>query len=331
MSDNNNKTEILPVERNSADDTDLKQIEYFSNLPVSKNTIIVTESSNTIAITIRKFLASLGFENIYVCKETSEAIKIFSEFINNDTSVPIIIDYESDKNIEDHVSEILKIQPSAKIIIITTKEKSDHRISKLIDMGISSIIYKPLNMEDVKRSLSNIFEQNNGSQETKIIENFELLINSHNQISMNKIKDIFKEKQFKIESMMKNLIENKKIMLNKEILEAACNQCNSTNISYTIECPQCKGINFKQQGLIEHYNCGEVYPKEGNYNTCPKCNKQIGMVGKDYREFLEFYTCSSCNERFSKPLSKFICFECGNMFIETLASWKKSNTFKIQK
>ena len=331
MSENNNKAALSAVDKNKIGGIDLKQMEYFSDLSISKNTVIVTESSNAIAITIRKFLTSLGFENIYLCKEMSEAIKIFSQFINDDISIPMIIDYESTKNIQDHINEILEIQPSAEIIIITTKEKSDQRITRLLDMGVSSIICKPLNIEDIKMSLSHILEENNSNQETKIIKNFELLLNSHNQISMNKIKDIFKVEQLEIESMMNNSIEKRKVILNKEVLEAACNQCNSTNISYTLECPQCKGINFKQQGLIEHYSCGEVYPKEGNYEKCPKCNKQIGTVGKDYREFLEYYICSSCNERFSKPLSKFICFECGNMFIETLASLKKGKTFTIQK
>ena len=322
---------ISSIEKNKIDNIDLLQMEYFSNSTISKNAIIVIESSNAIAIAIRKFLTSLGFENIYVCKEMNEGIKIFSEFMNNDISIPMIIDYESDKNIQTHVNEILEIQPSAKIIIITTKEKSDQKITRLLDMGISSIIHKPLNLEDIKTSFSHVFGENNDDQETIITKNFELLINSYNQISANKIKDIFKAEQSEIESMIKNSIDDKKIILNKEILEAACNQCNSTNISYTSECPRCNGINFKRQGLIEHYSCGEVYPKDENYNTCPKCNKQIGMVGKDYREFLEFYVCSSCNERFPKPLSKFICFECGNTFIETLSSWKKSNVFKIQK
>ena len=94
MSENNNKTKLSPVEKNKIDNVDLKQMEYFSNLHISKETIIVTESNSTIAIAISKFLTDLGFKNIHVCKEMSEAIKIFSEFISNDISVPMIIDYE---------------------------------------------------------------------------------------------------------------------------------------------------------------------------------------------------------------------------------------------
>ena len=327
----NKITELSPIEKNMADNIDLKQIEYFSNLSVSKDTVIVTESNNTIAITISKFLASLGCKNIHVCKEIGEAIEIFTQFIKNDMSVPMIIDYESSKNIQHSISEILEIHPSAEIIIMTTKEKSDPKLTRLIDIGISSIIYKPLNIDDIKKSFLHILEEDNSNQETKTVKNFELLVNSYNQISMNKIIDIFKAEQLEIEDAIKNMIENRKIILSKEILEATCNQCNSTNISYTSECPKCKGINFKQQGLIEHYDCGEVYPKEGNYQTCPKCNKQIGAVGKDFREFLEYYICSSCNERFSRPGSSFICFECGNTFMDTMAFWKKSKVFKIQK
>ena len=169
------------------------------------------------------------------------------------------------------------------------------------------------------------------SDEPKIGKDFESILFSCNQISHNKIKDILKTEQSEIEIMIKNAIESRKIILDKEILEAACNQCNSTNITYISECPKCNGTNFKQKDLIEHYSCGEVYPKETGYDTCPKCNKQIGSVGTDYREFLEYHICSSCNDRFPKPLFKFTCFDCGNIFIDKLASWKKSKLYKIQR
>ena len=97
MSENNNKTGLSAVEKNEIDNIDLKQIEFFSNLSISKDTIIVTESSNTIAVTIRKFLVEVGFKNIHMCKEITDAVKIFSQFINNDINVPMVIDYESSK------------------------------------------------------------------------------------------------------------------------------------------------------------------------------------------------------------------------------------------
>ena len=323
--------ELSPIEKNKLSSIDLLQMEYFSDLPISKNSIIVIEFNNTIAITIHKFLTTLGFDNIYTCKEVGEAIKIFSEFVKEDTSVPLIIDHESNTNIENSIREILEIQSSAKIIVITTNEKSDSQINRLADIGISAIIHKPLVFDDFKKSLSHVFDKHNNSSDMKGGKDCEFLLTSYNQISTNKIKNIFEIDESEVETMIKNAIERREITSDREVLEAACNQCTSTNINYTAECPQCSGINFKHQGLIEHYDCGEVYPKEENYETCPKCNKHIGSVGRDYRELSEYYVCSSCNDRFSKPSSKFTCLDCGNMFIEKLAVWKKSSIYKIQK
>ena len=131
--------------------------------------------------------------------------------------------------------------------------------------------------------------------------------------------------------MVKKSKEARHINFETEILEAACNQCNSTNITYVAECPNCKGINFKQQNLVEHYRCGEVFPKEPNNNICPKCNRDIGSVGTDYREFTDFYVCNSCNDRFPKPLSRFNCLDCNNFFIDKLANWKKGKKYKVEK
>ena len=80
---------ISPIEKNNLENIDLLQIEYFSDLSVSKKDIVVIESVNPLAITIRKFLVRLGFENICVCKEVNEGIKIFTHFIGNDMNKDI--------------------------------------------------------------------------------------------------------------------------------------------------------------------------------------------------------------------------------------------------
>ena len=109
------------------------------------------------------------------------------------------------------------------------------------------------------------------------------------------------------------------------------NSITQKNITFISECPNCKGINFKQQNLMEHYRCGEVFPKEPNINICPKCNRDVGSVGKDYREFSDYFVCNSCNDKFPRPFLRFSCLDCGNFFIEKLAAWKKGRIYKIQK
>jgi len=320
------------IEKNKLENIDLVQIEYFSDLPLSNTDIIVVEPINPIAITIRKFLVKIGFENIHVCKEINDCVKIFINFINNEKSIPIIIDdsisYGNTKNI---INQIFEIQPNAKIIIITAKEKKDFEIMELLNTGIVSMIQKPLSFPDFKKSLLGIFEKENNMQETQIGENFEVLLSLSNRISQNKMHDILKTGLPEIESLIKKGIDKRNIILEDEILEAACNQCGSTNITYISECPNCKGINFNQQNLIEHYNCGEVFPKDPNNNTCPKCNKEIGSVGTNYREFSDYYVCNSCNDKFPRPLLRFNCLKCNNFFIEKLAAWKKGKIYRVQK
>lgn len=315
------------IEKKKQDHINLEQIRSFGEYDISEDTIIIVVNSKPIIINICKILESLDFKKIHICEEVKEGIDIFSEFISKDTSVQIIIDHESNKNIKKTIKEILEIQSGARILIMTSKKKSDPQIIKLIDYGISGIIRKPFVLEDFKEYLLYKVEKSKNHQEANTEKNSELIPSTFVQISLNKIKDIFKIDETEVDEMIKK----RQVIIDKEIQEAACNRCNSTNISYTSKCPACKGINFRQQSLIEHYNCGEVYPKEGNYNTCPKCNKQIGSVGTNYREFSEYYVCSSCNDRFPRPLYEFACFGCGNIFIEKLASWKKSMNYKIQR
>ena len=349
------------IEKNKQENIDLLQIEQFSDLLISEKDIIVIEPNNTISIAIRKFLIKIGFENIQICKEAKEGIQIFSHFINNDINTPIIIDSGSNKNVKKTIKEVLEIQPNANVIVSTTKEKTDPEIAKLFDKGISSILHKPITFEDFKKSFSYMIEEEaTPDQLEKVIllqkqiqelesqtqahpqtilepeegqtgKSFESLLLAHRQITNNKFKDIHKIETSQADKTIKNALDNKIIILDKEVSEAACNQCSSTNITYTSECPQCHGINFEQKDLVEHYDCGEIYPKESNYKTCPKCNKQIGSAGTDYREFAGYHICSSCNERFSRPLFKFSCFNCGNSFIDVMALWKKSKLYTIQK
>jgi len=319
---------ISPIEKNNLENIDLLQIEYFSDLDISKKDIIVIEPSEPIAITIRKFLTNLGFENIYICKDPNEGIKIFADFVGNEISVPIIIDDNlSKQNIKDIVKEILEIQPSANIVIITTKEKTDSHITDLFDIGISSIIQKPLNVLELEKALLGILDKKDTSHK----ERFNVLLSSSSIISENRMKNITNTDQPEIEMWLKNTKENQDIILDREILEATCNQCKSPNIIYSSKCPSCKQINIKQEILVEHYSCGEVYVKKIDSNICPKCNKSIGLVGKDYRENTDYYVCKSCNDKFPRPFFELICLKCGNVFVESTIEWQKDTLYRVKK
>ena len=319
------------IEKNKLDNIDLLQIEYFSDLSVSNKDIVVIGPSNPIAITIRKFLIDLGFENIRVCKESNEGIEIFADFVGNEISIPIIIDDNiKNQNLKSTIEEILEIQPSAKILVITAKEKTDTNITELFDMGISAIIPKPLNFKELESSMLQIFEKKNNVQKNSLEEKLDLMLTSGSNINEERIRNISTKNKLEIETWLKKAKEDQKLTKDREILQATCNQCNSSNITYSSKCPSCKQINIKQEILIEHYSCGEVFQKEPGTNICPKCNKSIGSVGKDYLENTDFYRCKSCNDKFPRPFLELICLNCGNVFVESAIQWKKDTLYKIR-
>ncbi|MCH9658352.1 hypothetical protein K0U27_06600 [archaeon] len=321
------------IEKNKKENIDLLQIEQFSDMVISEKDIVVVEPNSTIAITMRNFLIQMGFENVQICKEADEGIQIFTHFIKEENNVPIILDIGSNKNIKKTIKEVFEIQPNANVVVSTVKEKTEPQILKLFNMGITSVLYKPFVYENFKKSFSYMDKEPEEPMMKEIDTKAEIesSLLSHKQITDNQLKDIYKIKRSDVDEIIKNAINDKTIILDKEIVEASCNQCKSTNMTYTSECPKCSGTNFQQKDLVEHYSCGEIYPKELNYKTCPKCNKQIGSVGTDYREFSGYHVCSSCNERFDRPMFKFSCFDCGNVFIDMLASWKKSKLYKIKR
>ena len=324
------------AEKSKIENLDSLQIEYFSDLPISKTDVIMVESNDTIAITIRKFLTDINYENIYLCKNMKECFKVFTEFNDSGVNIPIVIDESVSNRLEKNTKEILAIQPNAKIIVITKMKKSDPEIAKLIDAGITSITTKPLEFIDFKKSFSEIMQdeikekikQEINKKDTRK-EEIESILMLHEKMSYSKLKEILGLDETEIQLLIKDLTNNQKIIFDREILQAECNQCMSTNIIFTSECPQCNGINFKQGYLIEHYSCGEVFPKTVD-TTCPKCNKEVGSAGKDYREFAEYHICMSCNNKFPKPMYKFTCLKCSNIFMDGLASWKKTKIYKIQ-
>ena len=326
------------AEKSKIENLDSLQIEYFSDLPISKTDAIMVESNDTIAITIRKFLTDINYENIYLCKNMKECFKVFTEFNDGGVNIPIVIDESVSNRLEKNTKEILAIQPNAKIIVITKMKKSDPEIAKLIDAGITSITTKPLEFIDFKKSFSEIMQDEIKEEENKPEisekdtrkEEIDLILMSHEKISYTKLKEILKMDETEMQLLVKNLIDSQKIIGDKEILQAECNQCSSTNIIFTSECPQCNGINFKQGYLIEHYSCGEVFPKTID-TVCPKCNKDVGSAGKDYREFAEYNICMSCNNKFPRPIYKFTCLKCSNIFVDRLVSWKKTKIYNIQK
>jgi DNA-binding response OmpR family regulator len=73
-------------------------------------------------------------------------------------------------------------------------------------------------------------------------------------------------------------------------------------------CPKCDSSNLISGQLVEHFACGYV-GMEQDFRTdhkyvCPKCHRDMKLIGTDYRNAGLHYRCLNCNEIFPNPVIK---------------------------
>ncbi len=83
-------------------------------------------------------------------------------------------------------------------------------------------------------------------------------------------------------------------------------------------CPNCGSGNLIRGQLIEHFSCGNV-GMEQDYKTdhkymCPKCNKELKLLGTDYRNIGIRYRCMDCNEVSPAPVIKWRNLKTGKIW-----------------
>ena len=76
----------------------------------------------------------------------------------------------------------------------------------------------------------------------------------------------------------------------------------------TERCPHCDSGEILRGQLVEHFSCGYVgldkdFKQDSRY-VCPKCRKDLRLIGTDYRNIGMHYRCQDCNEVFVTPVVK---------------------------
>lgn len=93
-----------------------------------------------------------------------------------------------------------------------------------------------------------------------------------------------------------------------------CSHCNHSHLLYTECCPKCESSDLKMENIIHHFSCANVSP-ESTYNVggmlvCPKCGKMLRHIGVDYDRPAVIYSCKTCRNSFTTPLTKATCTNC---------------------
>ena len=301
--------------------------------PIREKNFLIIEDSPAVALLLKEYLIKLGIEKIQSFENGKKGIAAFKKLVKTKNEPVVFLDYNlPDMNGFSVMTQLVKIKPDVKVIIETALERNEQSIKDVIAQGAYQYLSKPIRFENIKEIIQSIEKEQSliEKNDENISEEVIHMINRNTQVSFAKISEflnIGKEDFLPIISKLK--LENKVMQVN-DIKEIACHNCGSIKITQVFHCPACNGSNFKQENLIEHYNCGNVSP-EKNYHDdmCPKCRDKIKILGADYKVLKNYYTCNDCSEKFQEIATKFYCLKCNTQFNMEDAKWETSFGYRV--
>ena len=82
-------------------------------------------------------------------------------------------------------------------------------------------------------------------------------------------------------------------------------------------CPNCDSLRISEGKMLEHFACGYVGVEDefisGTKTVCPKCMKELRLIGTDYRIPGMRYSCQNCRDIFPLPEVKYRCLDTGKI------------------
>ena len=301
-------------------------------MSLQKKNILIIEDSIAIAVLIQDFLKKLNYQNIEICNSGRSGIQVFEELVKANKIPVVILDYSlPDMNADDIMSEIFRIRPDAKVIIETASERTDDTIKDVLRHGAYQYIEKPIRFESIKSTMEILEEEDKTLEDTPAGDHKEIdsLLISSTRISLARVSEYTGKKTEEVLECFKKLKDEGKVVSIESIKEVSCNMRDSVKIGQNFSCPSCNKTNFKQGKLIEHFKCGNVSIEDSyKNNICPKCHKEIKIIGVDYKTIDNYYICADCGEKFPEPLIQYVCIRCRNKFKLDQAKWITSEGFR---
>ncbi|MHB9160011.1 MAG: TackOD1 domain-containing metal-binding protein [Nitrosotalea sp.] len=298
-----------------------------------KNDILIIEDSMAIALLLRDFLKKLGYENVTTADTGKAGIQSFSDLESAGKRPIVLLDFHlPDMNANEVMASIFSIRSDAKIILETADSKSDEPIKDALRGGAYLYIEKPIRYENLKNLFETLEKEQSILEETPSgdLERIILHLKSSSRISFARLAEYSKTENDLLEKYLLQLENEKKVIKISEMKEVSCPQCDSIRILPNFFCPACNGTNFVHGKLIEHFKCGNVSVEDSyKENKCPKCKKEIKILGVDYKSMDNYYICNDCGDKFSDPSQDYICVKCSNRFPLEKAKWVTSTGYKL--
>lgn len=278
--------------------------------------VLIIEDSPAVGIILKEFLGKLGLKKIHHCQNGKTGIEAFNEILSSGSIPLVFLDYNlPDMTALSIMTQMLGIRPDVKVIIETAREKNEDQIKDVIAQGAYQYIGKPIRLEKIKEIIDTLRLEETQQVDEETSKMVEKLLSGSTQISLLRISQYLNKKDSEIMPQIKQLLADRKIVQIDDIKDIGCPRCSSVRVTQTFHCPKCKGTNFKQDKIIEHYKCGNV-SSASTYvdDKCPKCHIPIKIFGVDYRTQDKLYICNNCSEIFSELLTNYLCLKCNDKF-----------------
>ena len=337
---------ILPIQRQQEntgivdqlkkESIDIAQLNALEDNIFSIDSVLIVEDSILISSTLQKYFSNLGFKEIHLASTGNDGLAYYENLMKEEQKIVSIVldDSLGDIQPKKMVSKLFEIYPRAIIILLSALEKSDKKIIELLNMGIYDYVQKPLHLDRLKEVIEKIKQEKNIStnkpQQKPDTTGKIISLLTYGPLSNNHISDMLKIEKNIIEKNIKELETSSTIRNVGTYNEPTCNRCSSSNLVSTFSCPSCNSKIFSREALIEHNECGNVEPAK-NYvdGKCPKCNKELKILGVDYQRLENYYVCNNCNDKFSTLDHKLECNSCSSRFEINQANWIESRFYKI--
>lgn len=297
-----------------------------------KEDILIIEDSQATSLLMTEFLNKINYEKIYSVDTGEKGIEKFQNLVNDGITPIVLLDYTlPDTNANQIISQLFKIKPDVRIVLVTAEEKDESVVKEAIRKGVYLYLQKPIRFDNIKNTMKIIEdEETRFEQKSNLSTEIDSFLSAGMVISSAKIAEQMGQSEEQITRTLLDLKSKGRITFMETIQEVACNSCNSVNVIQNFHCTACNSIDFSRGRLIEHFKCGNISPI-GSYENdkCPKCRKEIKILGVDYRILDNYYICNNCHERFPEPVTRYICGKCNNRFMLDSAKLITSKTFKV--
>ncbi len=108
------------------------------------------------------------------------------------------------------------------------------------------------------------------------------------------------------------------LLLKEEFQTILTTPAGSVQLMPVERCPYCDSGDVSRGQLIEHFHCGYIGLEDeftsGFKQVCPKCRREIKLIGTDYRKPGARYVCNACHEVFPSPVIKCRCLKMDEVY-----------------